>query len=197
MIFFLANFLFVDTVSEDAKVVATVLITVLVMVFFVIVVVAFVILLREERDLGPLRVLLREAHVRGLDAKQVIRDWRIRRAQKHNLEPSGAAVHEPASLNAPASAVYSNAAVVRGTSDDVLDLTAVPDSGSWKATLDEARTSAYTSNGGSNAAAPDTIEAAYGSPGVVMNQNNELGPGIDAAHLTLVRDAQKSPLQFV
>jgi hypothetical protein len=77
MIFFLANFLFVDTVSEDAKMVATVFIVVLVCFFFATVVAGLIVLVREERALAPLRVLLREAYVLGHDVALVIRKWRI------------------------------------------------------------------------------------------------------------------------
>jgi len=77
MIFFLANFLFVDTMNDDAKVVATVLICILVIFFFAVVVAALIVLMREEASLGPLRQLLREAYVLGHDVTQVVRKWRI------------------------------------------------------------------------------------------------------------------------
>lgn len=85
MIFFLANFLFVDTVSHTAKVVATVLICVLVIFFFVVVVAALVVLQREEMQLAPLRRQLREAHILGHDIAQVMRKWRQEQLRERKL----------------------------------------------------------------------------------------------------------------
>ena len=76
MIFFLANFLFVETVSHTAKVVATMFICILVIFFFVVVVIAFIVLQREEMQLAPLRRQLREAYILGHDIQQVMRKWR-------------------------------------------------------------------------------------------------------------------------
>jgi hypothetical protein len=77
MIFFLANFLFVDTVSDAAKVAATVLIVALVFFFFAVVVIALIILMREEASLAPLRVQLREAYIYGHDIGHILRRWRV------------------------------------------------------------------------------------------------------------------------
>ena len=82
MVFFLANFLFVDTVSESAKTVITVLICVIVILFIVAVVVAFLMLRKQEAALVPLRNALREAHAQGLETAAVIREWRIVRARE-------------------------------------------------------------------------------------------------------------------
>jgi hypothetical protein len=80
MVFFLANFLFVDTLSEEAKAVVTVLICILVVCFIVIVVVSFIALTRDELRLAPLRSALRAARAQGMDTTVVIRDWRIKEA---------------------------------------------------------------------------------------------------------------------
>ena len=85
MIFFLANFLFVDTLSHSAKVVATVLICVLVILFFVVVVIAFIVLQREEMSLAPLRVRLREAYILGHDVPQIMRKWRQNQLREKKL----------------------------------------------------------------------------------------------------------------
>ena len=77
MVFFLANFLFVDTVSETAKTVITVLICMLVVIFITAVVLAFIVLQKQEAKLVPLRNALREAHAKGMEAEPVIREWRI------------------------------------------------------------------------------------------------------------------------
>jgi hypothetical protein len=85
MIFFLANFLYVDTLSEGSKVVVAVLISILVVLFLCVAVLSFIVLRREESKLIPLRAALREAHSKGLDTSTIIRAWRIDQAnaQRH------------------------------------------------------------------------------------------------------------------
>ena len=85
MIFFLANFLFVDTISHSAKVAATMLICVLVFAFFVVVVIAFIVLQREELKLAPLRRRLREAYIHGHDIAQVMAKWRQEKLRERKL----------------------------------------------------------------------------------------------------------------
>jgi hypothetical protein len=80
MIFFLANFLFVSTVPDEAKTVVTVLIVSLISMFFLVVVVAIVMLVRQERGLEPLRRMLREAQILGKDPVPIIRKWRFKQA---------------------------------------------------------------------------------------------------------------------
>jgi len=82
MVFFLANFLFVETIDDASKVVVTLFICILIIVFCVVVVASFVLLTREEAKLGSLRTALREAHAQGMDTAPVIRDWRIREANE-------------------------------------------------------------------------------------------------------------------
>lgn len=77
MIFFLANFLFVSTVTDNVKTIITVLIITLVLMFFVVVVLGVLVLTRDELALAPLRKRLREAHALGQDVFQVLRRWRI------------------------------------------------------------------------------------------------------------------------
>ena len=86
MVFFLANFLFVETVSDAAMVVITVLICALVIAFIAIVVFAFFVLSKQEADLTPLRTALRLAHAQGTSSSAVIRDWRIAAARKRREE---------------------------------------------------------------------------------------------------------------
>jgi hypothetical protein len=76
MIFFLANFLFVDTVSESSKVVVTVIICVAALAFVCVVAASFVILTKEEFSLAPLRKRLALAHASGADTAEVLREWR-------------------------------------------------------------------------------------------------------------------------
>jgi hypothetical protein len=82
MIFFLANFLFVSTVSGEAKTVITVMIVSLIGMFLLVVVVAFVVLIRQERGLEPLRRLLREAQILGQDPVPIIRNWRLKQVRR-------------------------------------------------------------------------------------------------------------------
>lgn len=82
MVFFLANFLFVETISDAAKTVVTVLICLLVLAFALVIVAAFVMLTREEASLEPLVTALREAHAQNADTAPVMRAWRIKLTQE-------------------------------------------------------------------------------------------------------------------
>jgi hypothetical protein len=114
MVFFLANFLFVDTVDDSSKVVVTVFICLLVIVFCAAIVGSFILLTKEESRLSPLRTALREAHAMGMDTAVVIRDWRIRDAnarrarkelrRKTRVQPAAGA----AAVAAAAAAVTQN-----------------------------------------------------------------------------------------
>jgi hypothetical protein len=167
MIFFLANFLFVDTVSGDSKVVATILIIALVIMFFAVVIVAFVVLFREERSLGPLRAQLREAHVRGIDAKLVVRSWRIDHARARVDAQEGMTV-------------AGSKAAVHGTNDDNLTLGVAPKSIGF-AVLDTEMRDA----GRAGAALYQSIEAEYGSRREEASPQRDLGPTLDAVHVNL------------
>jgi hypothetical protein len=83
MIFFLANFLFVNDLASGAYEVITVLIFALVLLFAIAVVVAFILVSRQELALAPLRRLLRQAHVKGHDTRKVLRQWRLDQQQKN------------------------------------------------------------------------------------------------------------------
>ena len=112
MIFFLANFLFVDTISHTAKVVATILICVLVISFFVIVVAAFVVLQREELQLAPLRRQLREAYILGHDIPQVMRRWRQDQLRERKERETKKALAATKHTTSTAAAVVAAAATV-------------------------------------------------------------------------------------
>lgn len=86
MVFFLANFLFVDTVSEESKTVVTVFIILVVLLFCVSVVAGFFYLTKEESKLTSLRTALRAAHAQGQDTAPVIREWRIKRARERRFK---------------------------------------------------------------------------------------------------------------
>jgi hypothetical protein len=179
MIFFLANFLFVETISDEAKVAATVLIIVLVLLFFAIVVVAFVVLFRDERSLGPLRAQLREAHVRGFDVKQVIRNWRIERARKISRVSDAVGVSRRG--DALPDAVAATAANTARDANLVLD--AAPRVQNSFATVQAALRNA--GDAPTVATVDDGVEAAYGSAGVTTRQQYNLGPTLDATHVNL------------
>ena len=89
MVFFLANFLFVDTVSESSKMVVTVLISVLVVMFVAVVVVAFFVLQKQEAALVPLRNALREAHAQGMEPEPILREWRAKMALERRRRATG------------------------------------------------------------------------------------------------------------
>ena len=90
MIFFLANFLFIESVKQVVKDTIKWVI-VLILVFFILaVVIAFILLAREELEMGPLRRRIYEAHAAGNDVQVVIRQWRIARLQRRR-EKSGEA----------------------------------------------------------------------------------------------------------
>ena len=82
MIFYLANFLFIDTVSEAAKELVTWIIIILVVLFVAAIIFAFIKLTREEMELGPLRRRLQAAHAKGEDVNKVLREWRIDQRNK-------------------------------------------------------------------------------------------------------------------
>jgi hypothetical protein len=76
MVFFLANFLFVDTVSESSKVVVTIMICIAALSFLVVVIASVAVLTKEDLALAPLRKRLQIAHASGVDTTEVLREWR-------------------------------------------------------------------------------------------------------------------------
>jgi len=86
MIFFFANFLFLD-ISERSKEAVTWIILLLALSFIVCVVYAIYILALENRDLAKIRQRVLKAQQRGKDVAEVIREWRAERAKQ---EPSRA-----------------------------------------------------------------------------------------------------------
>jgi hypothetical protein len=180
MVFFLANFLFIDTITDGVKVAATVLIAALVMFFFAVVVVAFVVLLRDEASLGPLRVQLRDAHVRGLDVKPIIRNWRIERAR---ISANGDVIGNARPLsNSDASKVHTS---TRGTTDDKLVLDAVP-AGFVQDGFDAVKTALHNNNEGNAAAmADEDVQAAFGSSALGGQLQAVFGPTLAATDIEL------------
>ncbi len=81
MIFFLANFLFVD-ISELNKQVITVIILVLGLTFVIVCLFAIATLIREERELTGLRKMLANAQARGENTADVLARWRAEQARK-------------------------------------------------------------------------------------------------------------------
>jgi hypothetical protein len=82
MIFYLANYLFIDSVSEANKQLVTFLIIALVLLFVACIVTAFIKLTREEMHLGPLRRRIQAGHAKGEDIGRILREWRIEQRQK-------------------------------------------------------------------------------------------------------------------
>jgi len=90
MIFFLANFLFIDSVKQTVKDTVKWFIVLILIFFLASLLVAFILLAREELELGPLRLRIYNAHVAGDDVQVVIRQWRIARL-KRKRQQSGEA----------------------------------------------------------------------------------------------------------
>jgi hypothetical protein len=90
MIFFLANFLFIDSVKQTVKDTVKWFIVLILIFFLASLLVAFILLAREELELGPLRVRIYNAHVAGDDVQAIIRQWRIARL-KRKMQRSGEA----------------------------------------------------------------------------------------------------------
>jgi hypothetical protein len=86
MIFYLANFLFIDAVSEANKQLVTFLIIALVLIFVACIVTSFIKLTREEMQLGPLRRRIQAGHAKGEDIGRILREWRIEQRQKEKAK---------------------------------------------------------------------------------------------------------------
>jgi len=96
MIFFLANFLFIESVKQVVKDTIKWVIVLILIFFIVTVVVAFILLAREELEMGPLRRRIYEAHAAGNDVQVVIRQWRIARLQRRREKSGEAELKEQA-----------------------------------------------------------------------------------------------------